>query len=110
LTANNAASTSTAAVTMPFTYSIATGIGLGFITYALAKIISGKLGQGLLPALFIGQYDCECEKGIERERDRIVGVERITSVDTADAMQVATNTAPLSMPALLRIVGLTKTM
>jgi AGZA family xanthine/uracil permease-like MFS transporter len=31
-----------AAVTMPLTYSIATGIGLGFITYALAKIISGK--------------------------------------------------------------------
>ena len=27
---------------MPLTYSIATGIGLGFITYALAKIISGK--------------------------------------------------------------------
>src|SRR6266702_3510665 len=37
-------------------------------------------GQGLLPAIFIGQYDRECEKGIEpharRERDRIVGVER----------------------------------
>ena len=31
-----------AAVTMPLTYSIATGIGLGFITYALAKIIAGK--------------------------------------------------------------------
>jgi AGZA family xanthine/uracil permease-like MFS transporter len=30
------------AITMPLTYSIATGIGLGFITYALAKIISGK--------------------------------------------------------------------
>jgi adenine/guanine/hypoxanthine permease len=30
------------AVTMPLTYSIATGIGLGFITYALAKIIAGK--------------------------------------------------------------------
>jgi len=27
-----------AAVTMPLTYSIATGIGLGFITYALAKL------------------------------------------------------------------------
>ncbi len=27
-----------AAITMPLTYSIATGIGLGFITYALAKI------------------------------------------------------------------------
>jgi len=30
------------AITMPLTYSIATGIGLGFITYALCKIISGK--------------------------------------------------------------------
>jgi AGZA family xanthine/uracil permease-like MFS transporter len=28
---------------MPLTYSIATGIGLGFITYALAKLISGRL-------------------------------------------------------------------
>jgi AGZA family xanthine/uracil permease-like MFS transporter len=31
-----------AAVAMPLTYSIATGIGLGFITYALAKLIAGK--------------------------------------------------------------------
>ena len=30
------------AVAMPLTYSIATGIGLGFITYALIKIVSGK--------------------------------------------------------------------
>jgi AGZA family xanthine/uracil permease-like MFS transporter len=30
------------AISMPLTYSIATGIGLGFITYALAKFISGK--------------------------------------------------------------------
>src|SRR5262245_27642543 len=34
-----------AAVTMPLTYSIATGIGLGFITYALAKILAGKFGE-----------------------------------------------------------------
>jgi len=34
-----------AAVTMPLTYSIATGIGLGFITYALAKILSGKFSE-----------------------------------------------------------------
>jgi AGZA family xanthine/uracil permease-like MFS transporter len=27
---------------MPLTYSIATGIGLGFITYVLAKFVSGK--------------------------------------------------------------------
>jgi adenine/guanine/hypoxanthine permease len=32
-----------AAITMPLTYSIATGIGLGFITYALIKLIAGKL-------------------------------------------------------------------
>jgi adenine/guanine/hypoxanthine permease len=29
-------------ISMPLTYSIATGIGLGFITYALAKLVSGK--------------------------------------------------------------------
>jgi AGZA family xanthine/uracil permease-like MFS transporter len=34
-----------AAVTMPLTYSIATGIGLGFITYALAKILAGKFSE-----------------------------------------------------------------
>ena len=34
------------AVTMPLTYSIATGIGLGFITYALAKLIAGKFARG----------------------------------------------------------------
>src|SRR5690349_13340291 len=33
------------AITMPLTYSIATGIGLGFITYALCKIFSGKARQ-----------------------------------------------------------------
>jgi AGZA family xanthine/uracil permease-like MFS transporter len=33
------------AITMPLTYSIATGIGLGFITYALAKILSGKFAE-----------------------------------------------------------------
>jgi adenine/guanine/hypoxanthine permease len=30
------------AVTMPLTYSIATGIGLGFITYSLSKLLAGK--------------------------------------------------------------------
>jgi AGZA family xanthine/uracil permease-like MFS transporter len=34
-----------AAVTMPLTYSIATGIGLGFITYAAAKIVAGKFDE-----------------------------------------------------------------
>ena len=34
-----------AAVTMPLTYSIATGIGLGFITYALGKVVSGRISE-----------------------------------------------------------------
>jgi AGZA family xanthine/uracil permease-like MFS transporter len=33
------------AISMPLTYSIATGIGLGFITYASAKIVAGKLDE-----------------------------------------------------------------
>jgi AGZA family xanthine/uracil permease-like MFS transporter len=33
------------ALAMPFTYSIATGIGLGFIVYALCKIASGRIGE-----------------------------------------------------------------
>ncbi len=41
-----------AAVTMPLTYSIATGIGLGFITYAAAKIVSGKFDQ-VRPAVIV---------------------------------------------------------
>jgi AGZA family xanthine/uracil permease-like MFS transporter len=41
-----------AAVTMPLTYSIATGIGLGFITYALAKLISGKAREAS-PAVIV---------------------------------------------------------
>lgn len=31
-----------ATITMPLTYSIATGIGLGFITYAMIKLIAGR--------------------------------------------------------------------
>src|SRR6516165_3280087 len=41
-----------AAVTMPLTYSIATGIGLGFITYAVAKLIAGKFDEAK-PAVVI---------------------------------------------------------
>src|SRR6516225_5019763 len=41
-----------AAVTMPLTCSIATGIGLGFITYALAKLIAGKFDEAK-PAVVI---------------------------------------------------------
>jgi AGZA family xanthine/uracil permease-like MFS transporter len=41
-----------AAVTMPLTYSIATGIGLGFITYVFAKLIAGKFNEAK-PAVVI---------------------------------------------------------
>lgn len=49
------------AITMPLTYSIATGIGLGFITYALAKLISGKAKEAspavlALAALFAVKF------------------------------------------------------
>jgi AGZA family xanthine/uracil permease-like MFS transporter len=40
------------AVSMPLTYSIATGIGLGFITYALAKILAGKVSEAS-PAVLV---------------------------------------------------------
>ena len=40
------------AITMPLTYSIATGIGLGFITYALAKLIAGKVKEAS-PAVLV---------------------------------------------------------
>jgi len=41
-----------AAVTMPLTYSIATGIGLGLITYALCKLIAGKFADAK-PAVLV---------------------------------------------------------
>ena len=41
-----------AAVTIPLTYSIATGIGLGFITYALAKLLAGKVAEAK-PAVLV---------------------------------------------------------
>ena len=40
------------AISMPLTYSIATGIGLGFITYALAKLLAGKVSQAS-PAVLV---------------------------------------------------------
>ncbi|HRF08840.1 MAG TPA: NCS2 family permease [Xanthobacteraceae bacterium] len=40
------------AVAMPFTYSIATGIGLGFITYVLIKIFAGKAKEAS-PAIIV---------------------------------------------------------
>jgi AGZA family xanthine/uracil permease-like MFS transporter len=50
-----------AAVTMPLTYSIATGIGLGFITYVLAKLVAGKFAQAkpavvILAAIFAAKF------------------------------------------------------
>jgi AGZA family xanthine/uracil permease-like MFS transporter len=40
------------AITMPLTYSIATGIWLGFITYTLAKLIGGKIKEAS-PAVIV---------------------------------------------------------
>ncbi len=50
-----------AAITMPLTYSIATGIGLGFITYAVAKLVAGKFADTkpaviVLAALFAVKF------------------------------------------------------
>ncbi len=50
-----------AAVSMPLTYSIATGIGLGFITYAAAKIVAGRLAEAkpavlVLAVLFAAKF------------------------------------------------------
>jgi AGZA family xanthine/uracil permease-like MFS transporter len=42
-----------AAITMPLTYSIATGIGLGFITYALAKLFAGRFADAKPGALVL---------------------------------------------------------
>jgi len=40
------------AIAMPLTYSIATGIGLGFITYLLCKLIAGKVREAS-PAIMV---------------------------------------------------------
>jgi AGZA family xanthine/uracil permease-like MFS transporter len=32
-------------IAMPFTFSIATGIGIGFIAYAAVKALTGRAGQ-----------------------------------------------------------------
>ena len=42
-----------AAISMPLTYSIATGIGLGFITYAVIKIVAGKFEEAKPIVLFL---------------------------------------------------------
>jgi AGZA family xanthine/uracil permease-like MFS transporter len=41
-----------AAIAMPLTYSIASGIGLGFITYAVIKIVAGKFREAS-PAVLV---------------------------------------------------------
>jgi AGZA family xanthine/uracil permease-like MFS transporter len=41
-----------AAIAMPLTYSIANGIGLGFITYALIKLFSGRFADAK-PAVLV---------------------------------------------------------
>jgi adenine/guanine/hypoxanthine permease len=49
------------AIAMPLTFSIATGIGLGFITYALCKILAGRFAEAkpavvVLAALFAVKF------------------------------------------------------
>lgn len=49
------------AAAMPFTYSIATGLGLGFIVYAVLKLGTGKVkeagaGPLILAALFLAKF------------------------------------------------------
>jgi adenine/guanine/hypoxanthine permease len=49
------------AIAMPLTFSIATGIGLGFITYALCKILAGRFSEAkpavvVLAALFAVKF------------------------------------------------------
>ena len=49
------------ALAMPFTFSIANGIALGFIAYAAVKLLSGRFGEAkpaivVLAALFVVRY------------------------------------------------------
>ena len=51
-------------VLMPFTYSISVGIGAGFITYTLIKVVRGKAGQvhplmWVTSALFVAYFAIE---------------------------------------------------
>ena len=39
-------------IVMPLTYSIANGIAIAFITYALIKLLSGK-AEGVSPAIWV---------------------------------------------------------
>lgn len=40
------------AIAMPLTYSIATGLGIGFITYAVIKILAGRFSDAK-PAVLV---------------------------------------------------------
>jgi AGZA family xanthine/uracil permease-like MFS transporter len=49
------------AAAMPLTYSIATGVGLGFLTFTGLKLLSGKwrdvsIGMIVLSALFLLKF------------------------------------------------------
>lgn len=46
------------AITMPLTYSIATGIGLGFITYAAIKLAAGRWRDVSLPVIAVSLLFC----------------------------------------------------
>ena len=57
----DAAPAAITAITMPLTYSIAHGIGLGFITFVLVKALSGRVNEltapvVILAALFVGKF------------------------------------------------------
>jgi adenine/guanine/hypoxanthine permease len=41
------------AITMPLTYSIATGLGLGFITYVLLKLLTGRTSELTPPVIVL---------------------------------------------------------
>ncbi len=41
------------AITMPLTFSISTGIGLGFIAYAAIKILSGRFCEATPAVIFL---------------------------------------------------------
>ena len=49
------------AIAMPLTYSIATGIGFGFITYAVVKVLGGRVSEAspavlVLAAAFVVKF------------------------------------------------------
>ena len=75
-----------AAVTMPLTYSIATGIGLGFITYALGQarrrqVRRGEAGGGD-PGDHVRHQVCPAGINLEKARAR-TGATRLVSWSSA---------------------------